>query len=358
MGLPEIVISFTKKALAIIKRSSRGMALMILNDTTKEQIITPYTSFSDVKKDDWTVKNYEYIRMLFEGEPTKVVIVRAATNENAVDLPSTLDLFSNINFDFLTYPECSGEDAVIITSFIKKIREKGKKGKAVLPNHAADYEAIINFTMNNISVIWDEGSEIITYNTAEYCSRIAGILAGMPLTKSSTYYVLKEIVDIEQVDNPNEEIDAGKLIIIFDGEKYKIGRGVTSLQTISNSKPEDYKKIKIVEGTDIVKTDIYTTFEDNYVGKLNNTYDNKQAFIGAINRYFADLGGTVLDGDQDNFVEIDLQKNLKYMEAQGEDVEDLKEQEIREGNTGSKIFLRGKIKFLDAVEDLYLSLSM
>lgn len=43
-------------------------------------------------------------------------------------------------------------------------------------------------------------------------------------------------------------MDAGKLVVVFDGEKYKLGRGVTSLTSITEERPEDLKKIKIVEG--------------------------------------------------------------------------------------------------------------
>ena len=37
--------------------------------------------------------------------------------------------------------------------------------------------------------------------------------------------------------------------------------------------------------------DIYTTFEDEYVGKVVNSYDNKQMFVGAVNDYLKKDGG-------------------------------------------------------------------
>lgn len=359
MGLPEIIINFIKKATSVIKRSSRGMVLLILNDNTTEQAVTPYKSILNVSKQDWTAKNYDYIRMAFEGEPSSVVCVRAVITENVVDIPNTVNIFKDINFDWLAYPECTGENAALLKAFIADNRKRHKKSKAVLPNTAADSKDIVNFTMKNIVCLWNEDDEeTVTYTTAEYCSRIAGILAGMPLTRSATYYVLDEIVDLEQVEEPDAAIDEGKLIIIFDGEKYKIGRGVTSLQTVSEDCPADFKKIKIVEAADIVYTDIYTTFEDEYVGKLNNTYDNKQAFIGAINNYFEKLYGTVLDGNSDNYAKISMEKNIMYLKDQGIDTDTLEEQEILEANTGATIFLEGKVKFLDAVEDLSLDLTM
>ncbi|HCR2123725.1 TPA: phage tail sheath protein, partial [Clostridioides difficile] len=40
------------------------------------------------------------------------------------------------------------------------------------------------------------------------------------------------------------------------------------------------------------------------------------------------------------------------------DISNMKEQEIREANTGSKVFLKAKIKMLDAMEDIDLSIEI
>lgn len=358
MGLPEIIITFLKKVKTFIARSGRGYLVIVLKDTTKAQVITPYKEYDEVNADDWTPKNLEYIRMAFRGSPAKVVCARAVLDGETVRLPETLALFEPLNADYLVLPgwEKTWEDS--IKNWIKKQREKGKKIKAVLPDYAADYEGIINYATDNVAVVWDDTEKVVTYTAAEYCCRIGGILAGLPLTRSSTYYVLDEIVDIQHAEDPDADIDSGKLIIIFDGEKYKIGRGVTSLTTVSETAPEDFKKIKIVEGADLIRNDIYTTFEDNFVGKLNNTYDNKQNFVGAVCEYFAGLYDTVLDREEENYVEIDKAANEEYLKAQGRDTSEMTAQKIAEANTGSKLFLTGKIKLLDAMEDLNMKLSM
>ena len=148
------------------------------------------------------------------------------------------------------------------------------------------------------------------------------------------------------------------LALVFDGEKYKIGRGVTSLTTISEKKPEDLKKIKIVEGMDVVMHDIYSTYEEGYIGKVVNSYDNKQLFVGAVNNYFRRMEGSVLDGNAGNYVEVDAQQNREYLEKQGIDTTDMTQQELKEANTGSWMFLTGSVKFLDAAEDLKLTMFM
>lgn len=358
MGLPEISIKFIHKAKTFIKRSSRGMVLLLLHDDVKDQKLTPYEKWDEVEESDWSEKNYDYLRMVFLGGPRTVVAVRAEMQEGAADMKKTVALFETLNYDWLAYPECTPESAAAIVDYIKKARADKKKVKAVLPDIAADHEGIVNFAMTGIAVAWEGCKEIKEYTTAEYSARIAGLLAGLSLSVSSTYYVLDEIVDIDLVQSPDEEIDKGKLVIIYDGEKYKIGRGVTSLTTVTEEQPEDFKKIKIVEGADLIRTDIITTFEDEFVGKISNTYDNKQVFIGAVNEYFKNLEGTVLNGSHENYVEVDAAANEAYLKGRDEDTGAMTVQEIREANTGSFLFVCGQVAMLDAMEDLKLNINI
>lgn len=358
MGLPEITINFHKKAQNLIKRSSRGIVCIILRDQTKEQPVTPIKGYTDIVAADWEEKSRQYLKLVFKGEPGGVIAVRAAETEEAVDIEATLELIRYLNFDYFCMPAFQASYQENIKTFLAKVRKEGKKAKAVLPNFAADSSFVINVTTSGISMKWDDEEEIKELTTAEFCCRIAGICAGIPLTQSTTFFVLDEVLDVAQVEDPDAEIDAGKLIVVYDGEKHKIGRGVTSLQNATELEPADFKKIKVREGADIIKNDIYTTFNDDYVGKLNNTYDNKQAFIGAVNRYFASLAGTVLDGNEENYVDIDVEKNRQYLKDNGRDVEEMTEQQVREANTGSRLFLSGKICLLDAMEDMDMTLEM
>lgn len=358
MGLPEIQIDFHKKSQTFIRRSSRGIVCLIVQDDTKEQPVTPIRSYADIIAGDWTDQTKGYLKMVFKGGPGGVIAVRASEAENGMLLQEALDMVRPLDFDYLCIPQYKAEFGEVIKTFLEEIRKAGKKGKAVLPGFKGDFSAIINFTTTGISMKWDDGEDILEPTTAEYCCRIAGICAGIPLTQSVTFHVLDEVLDAAQVKDADERIDTGELVIIFDGEKWKIARGVNSLQTVTETEPEDFKKIKVREGADIIKHDIYTTFYDDYVGKLNNTYDNKQAFVGAVNRYFSDLAGQVLDGETENYAELDVERIRKYLQDNGMDVDDMTEQKIREANTGSGIYITGKVKFLDALEDLYMTLEM
>lgn len=358
MGLPEIRISFLQKASSAIQRSSRGMVAILLDDETKDQLMTPYRREREVSQDDWSERSLKLLKLAFEGGPQRVVAVRMLKVDGAVSLEATLSEILPLNLDYLVYPDFQDMDKTAVKTFLQRAREDGKKAKAVLPQCAADDEHVVNFATGSVTAVWDDAEEPVTYTAAEYCCRIAGILAGLPLTRSCTYYELDEVVDCALSDDADADVDAGKLVVVFDGEKYKLGRGVTSLVTTSEERPEDLKKIKIVEGMDIITHDIYSTFEDDYVGKVVNSYDNKQIFVGAVNDYFRTLENSVLDAEADNLVEIDAEGNRDYLESRGTDTTDMTDQELKEANTGSWLFLTGSCRFLDAMEDLKLQMYM
>ncbi len=358
MGLPEIVISFQQKATTAVSRSSRGMAAIILDDDTKEQFLTPYRREKELNQEDWTEESLNMIKLVFTGSPQKVLAVRMQKKDGSVDLEGTLKELLPINIDYLAYPGYTPGQMAQVKAFLKDAHAKGKKVKMVLPSCEADCEHIINFATSSVTVKWNDQEEIEEYTGAQYICRIAGILAGLPLTQSCTYYVLDEVVNAETEADPDTAIDAGKMIVVFDGEKYKIGRGVTSLVTLSKEKSEELKKVKIVEGMDVIVHDIHTTFEENYVGKVTNSYDNKQMFVGAVNDYFRRMQGAVLDGNADNYVEISVELNKDYLEEHGTDTSEMTEQELREAYTGSWMFLEGTCRFLDAAEDLKLQMYM
>lgn len=358
MGLPEILISFRQKASTAVQKSSRGMVAVLLDDDTKGQFLTPYRREKELKKEDWSGENLKMLKLAFKGAPQKVLAVRMLKADGAADLEGTLKEILSVNIDYLAYPGYASGQMTAVKAFLDEAHARGKKAKAVLPSCDADCEHIINFATPGITAKWEDQEEAEEYTCAQYTCRMAGILAGLPLTQSCTYFALDEVVDAQLEDDPDAAIDAGKLILIFDGEKYKIGRGITSLVQVSGEKTEDLKKVKIVEGMDVLRHDIYTTFEENYVGKVVNSYDNKQMFVGAVNDYFRRMYGSVLDGNADNYVEVSAELNREYLEEHGIDTTDMTEQELKEANTGSWMLIEGTVKFLDAAEDLNLQMTM
>ena len=351
MGLPQINIAFQTLAVTAIARSARGIVALILKDSTSLIFDTKiYTDVTQIDPLDWTATNLDYIQKTFLGSPGMVIVERIATD--AVNYSAALARLTNKKWNYLAIPGIVADDVATISTWIKSRRDTDKKTfKAVLPSSVSDHEGIINFTGTGIVVGED------TYTTAEYCCRIAGILAGLPFTRSSTYYILTEAESITETATPDADIDAGKLILVNDGKHIKIGRGVNSLTTTTVTKGAKFKKIKIMEAIDLMREDIRDTFDGEYVGKVNNSYDNKVLFLTGVNAYFKGLqGDEVLDPNFAALAGIDIDAQELYLQSTGLDTSKLTVAQIKEYNTGSKVFVKASGSPLDAMEDLDFSM--
>lgn len=347
MGLPEINIVFQSKAETAIKRSANGIVALILRDATKSDITSySYTNESEVVKSHWTTANYDYISKTFLGGPQRVIVERIGAEDTYDDALARL---KNKKWNYLAIPSLADNEKDIADWIIAQ-RSAKKTFKAVLP-YAANNEGIINFATDDIKV----GTKV--YTTAEYCCRIAGLLAGLPMTEGATYQTLAEVESITESTTPDDDIDGGKFILINDGEKVKVARGVNSLHILSGDKTEDMKKIKIIEGMDLMRDDIRSAFENNYIG-INNSYDNKVMFVAAINQYFDGLVREgVLYGDAENTADIDVNAQRDWL-AQKYDISEYSDEQIRKAKTGSYVFVTADITFCDAIEDLKFSINM
>ncbi|WP_125154307.1 phage tail sheath subtilisin-like domain-containing protein [Clostridium rectalis] len=359
MGLPNINIVFKTKASSVVKRGERGVVALIIKDTLNFE--KSYITITDVKDipSELSKKNKEQIELAFLGgvkAPKKVIVYILPTE--AVDYKEAQNYLENIKWDYLAIPDISKEDCSNIVTWIKTLRDKkDKKVKAVLPHTAADYEGIINFSTDDIKV------KEKVYNSSEYCGRIAGALAGTPLTMSATYLPLPEVYEVPHLTKEefDKNIDEGQLILINDGEKIKIGRAINSLVTITQEKGADFKKILIVDKNDMWHDDVKRTVEDNYLGKYSNSYDNKILLITAIQAYNDELAlERLLDDSSINYnkVFVDVYAQKAFLRSIGFDVSEMREQEIKEANTKDKVFIATNLKWTDAMEDFNINVSI
>jgi hypothetical protein len=353
LGLPSFSMIFSGKGVSAIERSARGIVACILKDDTGSATLNIYKKVDEVDFENWSETNYGYLKLIFDGAPSKVIAIRLA--EDAEGYNTALQALKNMKWNYLCIPGLETADITTIAAWIKQYRNDDKKTfKAVLPHCKGDHEGIINFTTEDIS-------STITgkkHTAAEYCARIAGILAGLSLARSSTYFELSDISSASVPDNPDEHINDGELIVVFDGKKYKIGRGVNSLTTFTTEKTEDVRFIKIVEGMDLYMDDIRDTYEENYVGKIINDYDGKQMLVSAIGAYHKELLGNILDNSYDNTVAVDVEAQRTYLESKGTDTSDMDDIAVAKANTGTKVFLTSNIKFVNAMEDLTMGVNM
>lgn len=352
MAFPKVSVIFKGIAANAIKRGDRGVVALLLKDTAVG--VHHLNSVADMPQ--LNAENKRYIQDAFIGgvnAPKKVIAICIASA--ATDYNDGLKKLETLTFDYLAVPGIATGDVQAIATWVKNQRDnKRRKVKAVLPKCAGDHEGIINFSTDNIVV----GSA--TYTAAKYCARIAGILAGTPMNTSATFFVLPEVNDVPAMtdDEKDTAIDEGKLILVNDGRKVKIARGVNSLTSTSEDKPEQFKKIKLVDIIDLIHEDIKYTVEDNYIGKVANSYDNTCLLTSAINGYFGELEAQNLLGSGQNTCEYDVDSKIAYLKANNRYTEGMSEIEVKEANSGDKVFLKASIRPLDVMEDINIVISL
>jgi len=376
MGAPSINISFIEKAITAVTRGERGVVMLLVKDKLKAPAVNPVTvvSENDIPSSlsDTTVEQIKLAMIGYVNAPKKVLVYCMGIESDAgkeEGYKAALDALETIKFDYLAIPTVQADEKVQdIAAWIKNMRQNRKKKiKAVLPNIAADNEGVINFTTSkNVKVesVKGEDGTITTvdtiYTAEQYCARVAGLIAGTPVTISCTYAPLPELSDCTRLNDIDTPVDEGELILFYDGEKVKVVRGVNSFITTIDGKGDSFKKIKIVEAMDMINDDIVKTAQDSYLGKYTNTYSNKCLLISAISAYFKQL-------KKDNIVSsysvgLDAEAIRSYLKGKGlqatldddtvKEVDECSDEEIVTADTGARVFLTGNVKILDAIEDI------
>lgn len=101
MGLPQINIEFIGKADTVITRSQLGIVALILKDEVQTADTVVYKSFDEVKTNEWSPVNLDYIQKTFIGTPSKVIIERLpASAENYTDALQRLNNNALITWPF------------------------------------------------------------------------------------------------------------------------------------------------------------------------------------------------------------------------------------------------------------------
>ncbi len=378
MGAPNINISFIEKAITAITRGERGIVMLWVKDVLPEAAVNPITIIteSDLPEDlsEETVEQVKLAMIGYTNAPKKILIYcMGIIEETDIEegYKKAMEAAETIRFDYLAIPtveiDGKGED---IATWVKSMRDnKRKKIKAILPNVAADHEGVINYTTAHSrkteTVTGKGGSKIITdtvYTAEQYCARIAGLIAGTPMTISCTYAPLPELSDCTRLTDNDTPVDKGEFIIFYDGEKVKVVRGVNSFITTIDGKGDSFKKIKIVEAMDMINDDIVKTAQDSYLGKYANTYSNKCLLITAISSYLAQLKRDDIISSYS--IGLDAEAIRNYLKGKGlqaiiedgtvKEVDDCSDEEIITADTGASVFLTGRVKVLDAIEDIYL----
>ena len=349
MGLPVIDISFKQLAKTAMIRSERGIVALILKDTTK----TSLTVFDEGDiPSSLSEANKNLIKDVLKGSPNKIEVYVLGSEGQ---ISEALTYFEGVEFNLMCMPSAEAGDITSIKTFIKKMNDVVKyKCDAILANENADSEAIINYTADDIVV----GGKAVT--TANHTARIAGLIEGTPLHQSVTFATLSDVDSIENLtkEQADSRIDAGELILVREMGKVRVARGVNSLTTLTDVKGNAFQKIKLRKTLNLIHNDLRRVIVEKYIGKVPNNYDNKCILITEIKNYLDELATEQLI-EKVNTVGIDLSAQKKWLKDNTNlDVNNMSEQEIKEANTQSNVFIAISLKVVDAMEDIVVSVEI
>ena len=356
-GLPQVMMTFNQAAQTAGNTAVTGRLALVLRDAdvAAATVLTFTNETEALMALDWTDDNASAISMAFMGRPSVLLLV-VLPAEAALSTGYTI--LESQRFDVCTVAGMAeGEVAAFVTWAKDAYDNKGKRALFVVAGAAApDHKAIIHFATDNIVV----GSE--TYTALEYLPRIAGALAGLQLWESATYLTLPEVNDCPHLTRAqaNAAIAAGKLILYHDGEKVKIARGVTSLTTLGADGSTELQKAKVVRILNTLEKDIVSNIEDNYIGKVPNSFVHKALLITAIRDYLVSLEQLQVLFAGANTVDIDLARQRTFLKTKLPEakVDAMDDDAVREAYTDDKLFLSGTVRPVDSVEDVAIAFTL
>lgn len=343
---PTFEVLFTTLAKVAIQKGERGILCIILEDNTRENKWETLNTVGDVTTELFSEDNVKLVTTAYEVfTPSKVLIRRFSEGE---EIGTVVKEIEKKKISQLAFPTATAEQDNTLAVWAKG---SDNKRNVVYVSAQADLSDSCKVVELNNKVV--KHKLIENYTPQMFTVMVAGAIAGCPLNRSLDQAVFGNIIEVDYVEAVN-----GKLTIYEDDDRFRVIKAQNSKTTFDDVFSPDTRYIKIFEGMTIINLDIQDTFKNYWCGLYLNTYDNKRAFCDNITKvYFAELAPNVLSPDFENFVDVDIEANKRYIVTQGLDPELMSETEIKTFPTGGDVFLTGKVKFTNVMINLSLTLS-
>ncbi len=194
----------------------------------------------------------------------------------------------------------------LAASWVKRVRDEGMGVIGVMGGSAADDTAsnavalaVARSTGYNHEGIVNVGTGVTlsgaSYNSAQTACFVAGQIAGKALNESSTY-AETPFDDVTRRWTKSEQeaaINGGVFILVNNNGLVRPLKGINSLVTLGATQNKQWKKIRTIRVMDAINSDLQSTAETSYIGKINNNEEGRASLIGAFKEYMETLA---LDG--------------------------------------------------------------
>lgn len=285
---------------------------------------------------------------LINNDYVEFTVTALAANAGLVLTGGTdAEVSNNAYTDFLAYIETQKYNTIafnisedecttlvpIIKNFIERQREDlGVKVQAVVPfsTVTTDYEGIIQVE-NGVRLT--DGTIIDKSAITAY---LGGLTAGGDVATSNTYVKYDGAAEPYPAKTHEEIIESIKAGNIVFNEECKIETDINSLVSFVNGKISSMSKNRTVRVLDSICNDIKDTFNNKYIGKVNNDEDGRNLLKADIISYMQNLE------EQGAIEEFDTAADITVVQGDNKDV----------------IVATVAVKTIDSMEKLYMTINL
>lgn len=234
----------------------------------------------------------------------------SGTNIAADDYMKALDALEPILINTLVLDGVTDSSILAsVKSWVSRVRENGKEVIFVMGGSTEDDKDVTvgnkrSTDANNkaiVNVIVGTKNATRSFNSAETACQVAGLIAGTPITASTTYKQLEDVADVTVALSDTQikqALKSGSFILVrdVDPETYsisiKVEQGINTLTTYGENESEKFSKIKCIRTLDTIDYDTGYWAAKNVIGELNNNDDGRAALISGIKAYLETLANS------------------------------------------------------------------
>lgn len=286
------------------------------------------------------LENNDYVDFSGEGElvanaGTALSGGTDGTTTESTAYPAMFTLLKMARWQTLA---CTSSEITIkanVQTFIKTMREdEGRYVQAVVADYdGADYEGIINSISGAVI-------DKITFSKEDFVAIVAGMTAGANVNESNT---AKEITGatsiIGELDDSGikEALKSGKFLISTSASgKIKVEQDINSLHTYSSDRNYNFSKNRVIRTFDEIGTSTEITWEDSYMGKVDNNAIGRGIFKSDLIAYGKEM-----------------QRINAIQDFAGAD-----DITIAQGNDLDSVIVKWSVKPVDSMEKLYMTINV
>lgn len=259
-------------------------------------------------------------------------LANGADGTESEDPTEYFNLLSMANWQTLGVTSTNTTFISKAVNFIKSLREdSGRYVQGVVANYdLADYEGIINSV--NGAVI-----DGVTFQPHEFVAIVAGMTAGAQINESNTARTIEgatAIISELSNDDIIKGLNKGHFMLSTSASgRIKVEQDINSLHTFTNTKGYAFSKNRVIRTIDEIGTTTCVTWEDSYMGKVNNNDEGRSVFLSDLIAYGEELARIEAITDFDSSEDITVER--------GDDVD--------------SVLVTWTVRPVDSMEKLYMT---